>query len=217
MSVNQYSLNFESRSILGKTSKRLPEDKMAAVYYGRKEKATPIIVSKVAFKKLFRDAGESSVVILEGDGKKIEALIHEVDLDPVKYEPRHADFYVLEKGRKVQVEVPLHFEGESGAVKNLGGILVKVMHEIEVEAEAKDLPHAISVDLSLLTNLDSQITIGDLKMPVGVSVKDASEEVVAAVTVPKEEKETEVAVDLSAIEVEKKGKKEEEESSEEAK
>lgn len=210
MSENQYSLAIEPRITLGKTATRLPGDKMAAVYYGRKEKATPIVVSKSAFKKVFKIAGESSVVVLEGDGKKIEALIHEVDFDPIKGEPRHADFYVLEKGRKVQVEVPLHFEGESPAVKNFGGILVKVMHEIEVEAEAKDLPHSVIVDISALTDLDSQITVGDLKMPVGVIATEDPTEVVAAVSVAKEEKEV-APVDLSAIEVEKKGKKEEEE------
>jgi large subunit ribosomal protein L25 len=183
---------------------------MAAVYYGRKEKATPIVISKPAFKRIFRLAGESSVVVLEGNGKKIEALIHEVDFDPVKDEPRHADFYVLEKGKKVTVSVPVHFEGESPAVKNLGGILVKVMHEIEVEAEAKDLPHAVEVDISALTDLDSQITVGDLKLPAGVVSTEDKGEVVAAVSVAKEEEEVSAPIDISAIEVEKKGKKEEE-------
>jgi large subunit ribosomal protein L25 len=210
MSQEVYTLAIEDRQTLGKTSKRLPGDKMAAVYYGRKEKATPIVISKPAFKRIFRLAGESSVVVLEGNGKKIEALIHEVDFDPVKDEPRHADFYVLEKGKKVTVSVPVHFEGESPAVKNLGGILVKVMHEIEVEAEAKDLPHAVEVDISALTDLDSQITVGDLKLPAGVISTEDKGEVVAAVSVAKEEEEVSAPIDISAIEVEKKGKKEEE-------
>src|SRR6185436_9518140 len=140
------TLAIEERKTLGKTAKRLPIDKMAAIYYGRKEKATPILLSKSDFKKVFKKAGESTVVTLEGAGKKIETLIHEVDFDPIKGEPRHADFYVLEKGQKVRVAVPVHFEGESAAVKS-GGILVKVMHQIEVEAEAAHLPHSISIDL----------------------------------------------------------------------
>ena len=210
MSQGKFTINIEDRSLLGKTSKRLPVDKMAAVYYGRKEKATPIVISKSEFKKLFRDAGESSVVTLEGNGKKIEALIHDVDFDPILSEPRHADFYVLEKGRKVEVGVPLHFEGESPAVKTLGGILVKVMHQLEIEAEAKDLPQAIVVDLSQLTTLDSQITVGDIKLPAGVKAVEDATEVIAAISTAKEEVEAPVAVDLSAIEVEKKGKKEEE-------
>jgi large subunit ribosomal protein L25 len=115
---------------------------------------------------------------------------------------------VLEKGKKVRVSVPLHFEGVAGAVKNLGGILVKVMHEIEVEAEPHDLPHAITVNVEGLENFESQIHVRDIVIPKGLIIIDGGEEVVAAVSQPREEKEEEAApVDLSAIEVEKKGKK----------
>lgn len=205
------TITAEERKILGKTSQRLPEEKMAAVYYGHKEKTTPIVVSKAEFKKIYKAAGESSVITLEADGKKLEALIHDVDFDPIKGEPRHADFYILEKGKKVTVSVPLHFEGESNAVKTLGGILIKVMHEVEIEAESKDLPHAIVVDLSKLAELDSNLSIEDLDFPKGVTPVGDVTEVVAAVSRPKDSAEEETpSLDLSAIEVEKKGKKEEE-------
>ncbi|MEK7567543.1 MAG: 50S ribosomal protein L25 [Patescibacteria group bacterium] len=209
MSENQFTLTITPREILGKTSKRLPKDKMAAVYYGRKEKATPVVLQKSEFTKVYKKAGESSVVTLDNQGKKLEALIHEVDFDPIKGDVRHADFYILEKGRKVKIDVPLHFEGESEAVKSLGGILVKVMREIEIEAEPKDLPHTIAVDISALLGLDSQITVADLKLPNGVRPTGDVTEVVASITVAKEEI-VEEPIDLSTIEVEKKGKVEEE-------
>ncbi len=205
MSAEQFTLTIQPREILGKTSKRLPKDQMAAVYYGHKEKSTPVVLLRSEFTKVFKKAGESSVVILDNGGKKLEALIHEVDFDPVKGDVRHADFYILEKGKKVQIDIPLDFEGESEAVKSLGGILVKVMREIEIEAEPKDLPHSIAVDISALTNLDSQITIADLKLPAGVRATGDVTEVVVSITVAKEEV-VEEPVDLSTIEVEKKGK-----------
>lgn len=210
------TLDIEKRIVTGKR-KNMPSDFMPAVYYGFKETSTPITISKSAFKKVLREAGESSVVILSGDGKKIEALIHEIDFDPIKGEPRHADFYVVEAGKKVEVSVPLHFEGVSPAVKNLGGILVKVLHEIKIEAFPKDLPHSITVNIETLVDFDSQIHVKDITLPKGVASLEESEEVVALVSAPKEEKEEEAApIDLSAIEVEKKGKKEEvPESSEE--
>jgi len=203
------TLKVEERKVIGKTSARLPANQMAAVYYGHKEKSTPILLNLAEFKKIFKEAGESTVVTLNNGEKKLEALIHEVDFDPVKGEPRHADFYILEKGKKVTVSVPVHFEGEAPAVK-LGGILVKVMHEIEVEAEPSKLPHAITVDVSTLTEMDSKISIKDVKLPEGVVATDEEEETVALIAVPKEEVEEEAPVDLSTIEVEKKGKKEEE-------
>jgi len=207
MSQSELTLTIENRDILGKTTARLEGDRMAAVYYGGKEATTPITISRSAFKKLFRKAGESTVVILEGNGKKLEALIHEVDVDPIKGEVRHADFYILEKGKKVSVKVPLQFEGEAPAIK-LGGIVVKVLYEMEVEAEAKNLPHDLTINLEGLTTLQSQILVKDVVLPVGVVAIEDENEVIAAITVAKEEKE-DAPIDLAAIEVEKKGKKEE--------
>ncbi len=210
------TLDIEKRIVTGKR-KDFVSDFMPAVYYGSKETSTPITVSKSAFKKVLKEAGESSVVVLSGDGKKIEALIHQVDFDPIKGEPRHADFYVIEAGKKVEVSIPIHFEGVSPAVKNLGGILVKVLHEMKIESLPKNLPHSIIVNIEGLVDFDSKIHVKDVIFPTGVSSLEESEEVVAAVSAPKEEKDEEsTPVDLSAIEVEKKGKKEEAgESSEE--
>jgi large subunit ribosomal protein L25 len=181
---------------------------MPAVFYGRKEKSTPISVSRVAFKKVFRVAGESSMITLQDGTESHDALIYYVDADPITGEPRHADFYILEKDREVEVPVPLHFEGEAPALK-IGGILVKVLHEINVKALPKDLPHGITVDLSSLVDFDSLIHIKDLNIPKGVTPDASPDEVVASIARPKEEKE-EAPIDLSSIEVEKKGKKEEE-------
>lgn len=184
---------------------------MLAVLYGHKEVSTPISVSLMDFKKVWKEAGESSVISLSGVGEEKEALIHDVDFEPITGEPRHADFYIIEKGRKVQVKVPLNFIGIAPAVKEMGGILVKVIHEVEVEAIPKDLPHEIEVNISKLENFESKIEVKDITVPTGVKILAKPDEVVALVSEAKEE-ELEVApeaVDLSAIEVEKRGKEEE--------
>lgn len=184
------------------------EGKIPAVYYGRKEKSTPILISKVEFSKIWKQAGESSIVSLKGKGLEHDALIKEVDLDPVSSVFRHVDFYVVEKGKKLEVSIPLVFVGVSSAVKDLGGILIKVMHELKIEAIPKDLPHKIEIDISSLVAFDSRITAKDLVLPSGVSLAIGPDEVVASVTQQVEEKEEEVVpVDLSQIEIsEKKGK-----------
>lgn len=184
-----------------------------AVFYSKKVPSTPIAVPRAAFKKIWKDAGESSVVTLGLDGKNIDVLIHDIAFDSVRDEPIHIDFYAVDKDTKVTVSVPLEFVGESAAVKNLGGTLVKVLHEIEVEGLPKDLPHDIKVDIGALETTESHITIADLALPNGVTAKNAADETVALITVQKEEvEEAPATVDLSAIEVEKKGKKEEDES-----
>lgn len=182
-----------------------------AVFYGLGKDTTPISIPSKEFQKIWKEAGESTTINLETDNGTVNTLIHDVAIDPLTGYPLHADFLVIDINKKISVSVPLEFEGIAPAVKEGIGTLVKVMHEIEIEALPKDLPHAVVVDISNLTGLDSQITVADLKLPTGVVAIAEREEVVAAISVMKEEKEEETTpVDLSAIEVEKKGKKEEE-------
>jgi large subunit ribosomal protein L25 len=205
-------LAVEKRDRFGKKAKALlDEGKIPAIWYGKKEPATPIAVSLPAFLKVWREAGESAVIELTGLGEAKQALIHEVDLDPVKDAPRHADFYIIEKGQKVEVAVPLDFVGVAPAVKELGGVLVKVVHELLVEAEPASLPHSIEVDIAPLANFDSQILVRDIALPRGVEARIDPEEVVALVQAVVEEVESAPeSIDLSQVEVERKGKQEEE-------
>lgn len=184
---------------------------LPAVYYGRKQESTPIQIKKADFLKAWKNAGESTVIKLNTKEGDLEALIHNVDLDPITDEPRHADFYVFEKGHKVEISIPIEFEGISPAVKELGGVLVKVMHELQVKAEPANLPHEIIVDISSLVNFESQILAKDIKLGAGVELAQDPDDVVVLVSEAKEEVIEETAApDLSQIEVEKKGKKEEE-------
>lgn len=204
-------LKISKRDKTGKIMRRERKiTEMPAVFYGPKEDSTPVFVEKSDFLKIWKDAGESSVIILEGLGEEKEALIQEVSVDPVLDEPTHADFYVIEKGKKVEVDVPLEFVGVSAAVKEMGGVLVKVMHELPIEAEPKSLPHEIEVDISLLKDFESSITVKDLKKIEGVEFLAEPDETIALVQEPKEEEEEEepVEFDESMVEVEKKGKEE---------
>lgn len=209
MTIN---IKAEKRTKIGKLEALRKEGFMPAVYYGHKKESTPIQIKKSDFLKVWKNAGESTVIKLETPEGEVEALIHDVDTDPITSEPRHADFYVFEKGHKVEVAVPLEFIGISPAVKDLGGVLMKILHEIKVKSEPSNLPHQIEVDISPILELEGQILAKDITMPKGVELMEHPEEVIVTVATPKaEEKEEVVApVDLSQIEVEKKGKTEEE-------
>ena len=205
------SLNFEKR-----TKGEEKAGMLKAVYYGEKEKSTPIFVDAIAFGKVYKEAGESSVIALNGE-KKVQAMVQDVAYDPVKNKPIHVDFYTIEKGASIDASVPLKFVGVSEAVKSMGATLSKVLHEIEVEGDATKLPHSIEVDLSLLATLDDVIKVKDLKLPAGVKLYHMDEEeVVAAVSIAKEEDlSAPIVADISTIEVAEKGKKEEVAESEE--
>ncbi|MFM2357855.1 MAG: hypothetical protein RJA61_592 [Candidatus Parcubacteria bacterium] len=201
------TLEFQKRDVKKDLETLRKEGIMPAVFYGKKQASTPIAVPLKIFLKVLKEAGESTVVTLKEGNNEYDALIHEVDINPVTDVPRHADFYVFEKGQKIEIDVPLEFIGVSPAVKELSGVLVKVLYELKIEAEPKNLPHEINVDISSLVNFESRILAKDIVLPEGVTLLEKADEVVALVSEAKEEKEEEAApVDLSAIEVEKKGK-----------
>ncbi len=183
-----------------------------AVVYGPKMETTPIAVSQAELKRVWKSAGESTVITLEGAIGGIDVLIHDIQRDPVKSDIIHVDFYAVDKDKKIAVDIQLEFIGTAPAVKEQGGVFMKIAHELSIEALPKDLPHAIEVDISSLKNLEDQITAGDIKLPTGVTLNVDPEEVIAIVAAAKEETdEAPVTIDMSAIGLsEKKGKKEEE-------
>lgn len=202
----------EPRIIFGKRlAKSKKEGKLPVVVYGKGQESISLFVSFGDFMKVWKEAGESTIVELKGENfkKPVSVVIQDVKIDPSTNKPVHADFYKVDMDKPIQVEVPLVFEGISLAVKELGGVLVKVIHDLEIEALPKNLPHEIKVDISKLVTFEDHITIGDLSLPVGVTAIEKPEEIVVLVEQPKEEVDEPVRT-IDDIAVEKKGKKEEE-------
>ena len=188
-----------------------------AVVYGKKEPSTPISVPLRDFEKAYASAGETSVVELSGLGESKDAMIHEVVYDPLTGKPVHVDFYAFEKGQKVTVPIPFEFVNEAPGVAEKGGVLIKVMHELEVTGEPKNLPHELTVDLLALKELHDKVTVGDLSLPAGVTTEMTPEDVVVMVDEVKEEPVEETPMDISEIETSvERGKKEEESAEGEA-
>lgn len=187
------------------------QGKIPAVFYGQGQQSTPIMVNKIEFTKLFSQIGEATIFSLVTPKGTFDALVHDIGLDPVIGDAVHVDFYITAKDHKLQVDVPFEFVGLS-PVEKVGGSVVRIMHEIRIEALPAKLPSHITVDVSVIETLDSHITVGDLKLGDGVTTHVALTELVAVASGPREEKDDiePAAMDLSAIEVEKKGKKEEE-------
>ena len=201
----------ERRKSIGHQVKSLRRNgQLPAVLYGADNESQPISVDARSFGKVLKEAGESTLVELVVDGKKHNVLIHDVQVDPLTDAPVHADFLSVRMDKEIHAKIPFEFIGESPAVKGESGILVKVMHELEVEADPMNLPHNIEVDISMLAALGDKIHASDLALPSGIKLVTPDEEVVALVQEVIEEKEEVVApADISTIEVEKKGKEEE--------
>jgi len=162
-----------------------------AIFYGPKEEATPIAINALKLEHVWKEAGETTIVTLKGVGEDKDTLIHDAQFHPVTGKLLHVDFYVLEKGKKVKIKVPLHFEGQAPAEKS-GHIVVKTMHELEIEVAPQELPHNLPVDLSTLINVGDHIVARNIKLPASATLITGADEIVASVKEFKEEP-TEIA------------------------
>ncbi len=207
------TLNAEMRDVKVNPKVIRKEGNVPAIFYGQGQVSTPIAVNKIDFTKVFSQAGESSIITLKTPKGSLDALIHDVQRDPVFGDPVHIDFYVVAKDHKIQVSVPLEFIGNAPAEKQ-GGIVLKVLHELLIESLPAKLPQHLTIDLAKLSQIGSHISVADLDLPEGVRAMIAGTEIIVSISLPSEEKEEVATMDLSAIEVEKKGKKEEDETTE---
>lgn len=180
------NLAVEPRTEVGKSLNQLRNaGLLPGVVYGHNFPSQSISVPLKAFAQTYQAAGESSLVYLNLGGETVPVLINDVARDPVSDVFIHADFYKVNLKEKVEAEVQLVFTGEAPAVAELGGILVKNMNNVKVEALPQNLPHELTVDISKLTSFTDHILLKEIKLPTGVELKEANlEEIVALVQEP---------------------------------
>ena len=224
-------LKSKKRTLLGKKVKSLRrEGIIPAVVYGGKEGSVPIELDLKEFSKVFKTAGETTLIKLFVDDAKFSAkggpasgwknvLVHDISRDPVNEEINHVDFYEVKMDEKITTEVPLIFIGDAPAVTDLGGVLVKAMQELEVRALPSDLPRQIEIDISQLKTFDDNILVEDIKLPKNVEILEDLKTSVATVIPPRSEAEMEALkgeveekVGEVKVEAEEKAKEREEDS-----
>lgn len=159
-----------------------------AVFYGPKENSTSISIDALKLERVWREAGETTIVKLKGVGEEKDTLFHDVQIHPVTGKLLHADFYCLEKGKKIMLSVPLIFINAAPAEK-AGHIVIKTLHEVEIEVSPQELPHNLPVDLSLLQNVGDHITASQIPLPASASLITDPDEIVVSVKIFEEEPE----------------------------
>lgn len=197
----------EAKSIEpGRGDKIRAEGMIPAVIYGKKIKSRSLSLDSLIFQKTYRQAGESALIDLKIDKEEpVKILIQDVQLDPVTGDIIHVDFMAITMSERMKADIPLKFKGESLAVKDLKGVLVTNIDELEVECLPKDLVPEIEVDISALKTFDDVIRVKDVQIPKTLTVLDNAEEAVALVIPPREEKEELPAAQAEMPEVIGKG------------
>ena len=183
-------LQAKSREILGRKVRNLRKaGLLPAVLYGEGVPSQSISVPHKELEKVYKEAGESTILKVDLEGKSYNVLIHDIAHDPIKGAILHADLYAVRMDKMLQTKVSLDFIGESAAVKNDGAVLLKVMQEIEVEALPQNLPHDIKVDLSLLSAIGSKVLVKDWQLSQGVRVLAEGDDVIAIAEPPRSEED----------------------------
>ena len=204
------TLSAKIRKELGKKVKKIREKGIIpAILYGPKIKNIPLEVDLKEFEKVYQGAGESSLIQILVGQKKFLVLIHALEIDAISQKPIHIDFYQPKLDEEITATVPLVFEGQAPAVKDLGGTLVRNIHELEVKALPQNLPHEIKVDISKLKTFEDNILVKDLIIPKEVKILKTPQETIAFVSEPEKiEEELEKPIEEKVEEVEKVEEKE---------
>ena len=157
-----------------------------AVVYGPNVTSQSIKVQKRDFEKAFAIAGETHFINLEiAGGKAIKVVVKDTQNDVIKNRTIHVDFLEVDMNKKIVVEIPLHFVGESRAVKELGAVMIKGAEEVEIECLPTDLEKSgvnyITVDISILKNIGDHIMMHDLVFPEGLKPTEEADKIIASV------------------------------------
>lgn len=173
----------------GKSNALRRQGLVPAVVYGNVKENLHLSLDAKEFTKLYMSAGETTLITLKHDGKSTKVLVHEVSLDSVRRQPIHVDFFAVNLKEAVEVDVPVTITGVAPVVDVEGGNLIHVLDHITVEALPEQLPHEITIDVSVLAGFDDEIRIRDLAAIEGVKFMHDEDEVIISVTRPISEEE----------------------------
>jgi len=196
--MQKIEIQAQPRTIIGRASKQLRKQGiLPSVLYGHGFKSMPLQVSIKDFEKVFKSAGESTLIYVRVGDQQYPVIIHDVTIDGRTDSIVHADFYKVKLDEKITTEVPLAFKGESAAVKNFGAILVKNISHVDVEGFPQDLPHEIIVDISVLSDVGKHISVKDLPVPANVVIKTGADETVAVIQAARTEEQLQKELEVS--------------------
>ena len=187
-------LKAELRTVMGTAVAKVWRTKGFVVgeVYGNGAANLHVAVPAKEFAKAFKEAGETSVVTLHAGAEKIPVMMSDVVRDVLTRVVMHADFLRVNMNEKTVVAVPLEFVGQSAAVK-AGGVLVKAVSEIEVEALPAHIPHVLSVDISALAEIGQSVTVSRIALGAKerehVTLMMSPDAVVATVIAPRSDEE----------------------------
>ncbi|UYQ62564.1 50S ribosomal protein L25/general stress protein Ctc [Streptomyces peucetius] len=164
--MSEVKISAEVRSEFGKgAARRIRRDnKVPGVLYGHG--SDPVHVTLPGHELLLALRTPNVLISLDLGGTNELAIPKAVQRDPLKGFLEHVDLLLVKRGEKVNVEIPVHTEGELAP----GGFLLEhVLNALPVEAEATHIPESVSVSVEGLAAGDS-ILAKDITLPTGTTL-----------------------------------------------
>lgn len=211
--MDKVVLKASRRDVTGKGVKTLRrQGLLPAVMYGHNFEPVAISLDAHSTALTLSKVSSSAIITIDVDGDQQTVLVREKQRDYLKNQLLHVDFQVVSQYETIRAAVTIELTGTSPAVRDLNGVLVTNLTQIQVEALPRNLPERFSLDISSLDTIGSAIYVRDIVVPSGVTILTDPEESVAVVTGAAVEVEEPVEVEEGEEpEVIERGKKEEEE------
>lgn len=196
-SPTSYSFKAEVRTDLGKgASRRLRhEGKIPAILYGGDEAPVSLTLSHDKVNNAAaHESFYSSILTLEVAGKKVQAILKDVQRHPFKPKLAHLDFQRVSAKEEFTTRIPVHLLNEE-SIQKANGVVIRHETDIEISCLPKDLPESVEIDLAEL-NVGDNVHLADIKLPAGVTSVDLGRGedfnlLVVAITAMKTEAEAE--------------------------
>jgi len=177
------------------------DGKIPGVIYGRNREAEPIVVDTGALTKLLTQISAATTIVdvaVEGRAP-VKALIREIQRNPVRpADIIHLDLYLVQADQKVTIEVPVRLIGVPDGVKNFGGVLDQIMHDMSIRVFPADIPEHIDVDVSALA-IGQSIHVSDLPTQDKYEIMNEESQTVCTVVAPRAEEVVAPVVDETAV------------------
>ncbi len=203
MSTNA-TLSAEPREGTGKgvARKLRAAGRLPAVVYGQDAEPRLLSIDAHDVERLFhRISVDNTIIALSIDGEKaaVDTLVREVQVHPYRNQLLHVDFYTIQKGVALDVDVPLRLDGVPVGVRLDGGILDHIVHDLSVRCVPSKIPNEVVVDVSELAVGDS-IHVSDLEVEEGVEITTDPARTVCLVAMPKVVEEEAPEEELEGVE-----------------
>ncbi len=202
--MTQWQLTAQVRTVTGKQVNRLRrEGWIPAVIYGPGAESRPLQVLAREAEEIVARAGTSHLITLTiGKEPAQQVLLRGIQRDPIRRNLLHLDLYRVEMDKPITMEIPIVLTGSSPVLERREGILIQGKQTLEIECLPRNLIEAVEADLSVLTEIDQQITVGDLVLPPTIRVLDDPDEMVVRINPLEAAPEEEAVPEPSAAEPE---------------